>query len=347
MQKIKVGIVGCGSITQQRHAPEYHENARAEIGGFYDVNPQRATALCAAYGGTAYDTFEDMLADPTVQAISICSPNDTHCDWTVRALRAGKHVLCEKPMAQSLQESRIMTAAQKESGKVLMIGHNQRMVAAHQKARELLLSGAIGKVLFLQSNFKHAGPEHWSIDRTPSTWFFSKQQAGFGVLGDLGAHKLDLIRFLTGKEIKTVFATMMTLDKHTPEGELISLEDNAVCQFFLDGGLPGIIHVSWTNYGCEDNSTFIYGKTGVMKIFSGYADDIVLEMRDGSTAKYNVGAISTNAKQVRSGIIDEFIASILENRSPIVTGSDGHNTLAVIVSAMESYKQGRWLEVEY
>ena len=347
MQKIKVGIVGCGSITQQRHAPEYHENARAEIGGFYDVNPQRATALCAAYGGKAYDTFEDMLADPTVQAISICSPNDTHCDRTVRALRAGKHVLCEKPMAQSLQESRIMTAAQKESGKVLMIGHNQRMVAAHQKARELLLSGAIGKVLFLQSNFKHAGPEHWSIDRTPSTWFFSKQQAGFGVLGDLGAHKLDLIRFLTGKEIKTVFATMMTLDKQTPEGELISLEDNAVCQFFLDGGLPGIIHVSWTNYGYEDNSTFIYGKTGVMKIFSGYSDDIVLEMRDGSTAKYNVGAISTNAKQVRSGIIDEFIASILENRSPIVTGCDGHNTLAVIVSAMESYKQGRWLEVEY
>ena len=112
-------------------------------------------------------------------------------------------------------------------------------------------------------------------------------------------------------------------------------------------GMPGIMHFSWTNYGQEDNSTVVYGDQGVMKIFGDYADDIVLEMRDGTTVKYHVGSISTNTQQLKSGVIDEFVASILENRAPIVTGIDGHNTLAVITKAIQSAKEERWLDIEY
>ena len=84
-----------------------------------------------------------------------------------------------------------------------------------------------------------------------------------------------------------------------------------------------------------------------MKIFGDYADDIVLEMRDGTTVKYHVGSISTNQQQLKSGVIDEFIAAITENRPPIVTGIDGHNALAVIVTALESAKAGKWLDITY
>lgn len=347
MEKVRVGILGCGSITQQRHAPEYAANKHAEIAGFYDLSKERTEELVAKYGGKAYDSVEEMLADAHIDAISVCTPNSTHGENTIRALDAGKHVLCEKPMAQSLDESRKMLEAERRSGKKLMLGHNQRMIPTHLKAKELLQHGEIGKPLFYQCSFKHSGPENWSINRSNTTWFFKKSNAQFGVFGDLGSHKLDLIRFLTEKEIKSVFATMMTVDKRYETGELIDLEDNVVCQFQLSDGMPGIMHFSWTNYGQEDNSTVIYGDKGVMKIFGDYADDIVLEMRDGITVKYHVGNISTNENQLKSGVIDEFIAAIVEDRTPIVTGIDGHNTLAVIVTGVASNAGRQWLDVVY
>lgn len=347
MKKVRVGVVGGGAIAQRRHLPEYAANPNAEIVGLFDQNAERTAQLAEQYECRAFRSYDEMLEDESIDAISVCTPNFTHAENSIRALNAGKHVLCEKPMALSLEESRRMLDAEKRSGRIMMLGHNQRLIAAHLKARQLLASGAIGKMLFFQCNFKHSGPENWSIDNSRGTWFFRKDQASFGVMGDLGAHKIDLIRFLTDSEITSVFANMMTLDKRYEDGRLIELEDNAVCQFKMANGMPGIMHFSWTNYGQEDNSTVVYGDQGVMKIFGDYADDIVLEMRDGTTVKYHVGAISTNAKQLKSGVIDEFVASILENRAPIVTGIDGHNTLAVITKAMQSAREARWLDIEY
>ncbi len=347
MKKIRVGMLGCGAITQRRHAPEYKRNENAEIAGFFDADSARCEEMAKKWGGKAYKSAEEMINDPEIDAISVCSPNSTHAPFSIMALEAGKHVLCEKPMALSLDETRAMLEAEKKAEKILMPGHNQRLIPTHRKARELIHDGAIGKPLFYECSFKHAGPESWSMSKGDALWFFDKSRAHFGVLGDLGSHKLDLIRFLTGKEIKTVFASMMTLDKRYASGELIDLEDNVVCQFRLEDGTPGIMHFSWTNYGQEDNSTVVYGDNGVMKIFDDYADDIVLEMRDGTTVKYHIGSISTNDNQLNSGVIDEFIGAITENRKPIVTGIDGHNTMAVINAGVEAAKEGRWLDVVY
>lgn len=346
-QIIRVVVLGGGSVAQNRHLPEYATNHNAEIAGVMDFNQDRARELCERFGGKPYGSLEEVLNDDTVDAVSVCTPNAVHAEYTIKALEAGKHVLVEKPMALNLTETRAMMDAQKKSGKTLMLGHNQRLVKAHVKAKELLKSGAIGDLLFFQCNFKHAGPETWSADPGAATWFFRKDKANFGVMGDLGAHKIDLIRYLTDSEIKSVFANMMTLDKKLPDGSPIELEDNAVCMFNMENGLPGIMNFSWTNYGGEDNGSTIYGTKGVMKIFGDYVDDIVLEMRDGVQVKYSVGAIQTNQNQTKSGVIDEFVASIIEGREPIVTGIDGHNTLAVIETAMKSSQERCWMDIEY
>ena len=344
-KKIGVAIAGCGKIACTRHAPEYAANPHAEIIGFYDKNKERAEVLVQQYGGDVFETFEDLLKDERVQAVSICTPNVLHGTHTMQALRAGKEVLCEKPMAASVNEANEMIHVQKETGHVLMLGHNQRFVRTHIRAKELLEAGAIGKILSVQTNFKHAGPEAWSVERG-NTWFFSKNQAGFGVLGDLGSHKLDLVRYLLGDEIEDIFATLQTLDKRDPQGNLIDLEDNAICVFKMRSGIPGTMIVSWTNYGVEDNSTVIYGTEGTMKIFASELDDIVVDLRDGTSARHHVSSMSTNTNQLSSGIIDAFVDTVLNGTVPPVTGLDGRNTLAALEAARKSSAKKSWVKVD-
>ncbi len=185
------------------------------------------------------------------------------------------------------------------------------------------------------------------MEQSSKTWFFDKSQASFGVLADLGSHKLDIIRYITGLEIDRLIAMTNTLDKRYEDGSLIDLEDNAVCMFYLTDGTPGVMDVSWTNYGEEDNSTIIYGTKGTMKIFGSQDADILIEMSDHTSIRYSIGAIQTNTNQTKSGIIDEFVSAILEKRRPIVTGVDGHNTLAVIVAASLSAETHEWIKVDY
>lgn len=344
---LSVGMIGCGMITQKRHAPEYAQNEDTIIAGFYDRNRARAEALSLQYGGKVYDDYTQMLEDETIDAISVCAPNFLHATITIEALNHGKHVLCEKPMALTTTESSQMIQAAKKAGKTLMIGHNQRLLPTHKKAKEVLDAGTLGKILFFQSNFKHGGPEIWSIDKSNKTWFFKKDEASFGVFGDLGAHKLDIIRYLTGLEVEEVFATLMTVDKKDENQNLIEIEDNAMCLFKMRGGMTGTMHVSWCNYGSEDNSTILYGEKGVMKIFGDFPDDMVLEMKDGSRVKYHVGNIATNSNQIKSGIIDEFVRAITTGTPPLITGEDGHFTLATLVAGIESSRIGQWVKVNY
>ena len=99
---LKIGILGCGKIAQVRHIPEYADNPNCELKGFFNPTKSRAEDMAAKYGGKAYDTAEELLADPEIDAVSVCAANNAHAELTIKALRAGKHVLCEKPMAISL-----------------------------------------------------------------------------------------------------------------------------------------------------------------------------------------------------------------------------------------------------
>src|SRR5436190_6272962 len=226
---VKYGVIGVGAIAQRRHIPECCANPDSKLVALADPSPGRAEGLSKQSGdGTAkaYADYKDMLKDPNVDAIIVAGPNSLHASQSIEALNAGKHVLCEKPMATTREDARAMIDAAKKNKKFLMIGLNQRLMPPHIKAKEILQSGRLGKVLSFRTAFKHPGPEGWSVDAGKS-WFFKKAQAFMGVAGDLGVHKADLMRWLLGQEFSEVSGMITTLDKRGPDGNLIALDDNA------------------------------------------------------------------------------------------------------------------------
>lgn len=150
------------------------------------------------FGGRIYDSYNELLIDPSIKAVSVCTPNQYHAPISIAALNAGKHVLCEKPIATSVVQAEEMIQTAGKNKRFLMIGHSQRLVSAHIKAKEILMSREIGNILSFRTIFAHKGPESWSADKSKNTWFFKKQDAFMGAigdLGDLGVHKADLIRW--------------------------------------------------------------------------------------------------------------------------------------------------------
>ena len=340
-----IGIIGCGKIAQVRHIPEYAENKDAQLLGFYDINKARAAALAEQYGGTAYETVEDLLANPDIAAVSICAANFAHAELTIAALNAGKHVLCEKPMAITLAECEAMVEAAKKNGKFLMIGHNQRLAKAHAVARKLIVDGLIGDIVTFRTTFGHGGPETWSVDPGLNTWFFDKTRAAMGAMADLGIHKTDLIQFLTGQQVVRTTARVTTLDKKDASGNLISVDDNAICIYEMSGGAFGTMTASWTYYGAEDNSTVLYGTKGIMRIYDDPAISIKVILADGSKISYDVEAIQTNDNQTKSGVIDLWMESLVNNVAPEISGESALAAMRAVFASIQSSETGMAVDI--
>lgn len=340
-----IGIIGCGKIAQVRHIPEYADNKNVKLAGYYDLNQERAAELARQYGGKAYSSYQELLADKTIDAVSVCTANTSHAEISIAALKAGKHVLCEKPMATTLEECEAMVKAARESGKFLMIGHNQRLAKAHVKAKELIASGIIGDIISFRTTFGHPGPETWSIDPGKNVWFFDKNKAAMGAMADLGIHKTDLIHFLTGQTIIETTARLTTLDKRDASGALIGVDDNAICIYRLSGGAIGTMTVSWTFYGAEDNSTVIYGTKGILRIYDDPAYSIKVFTREGETILYDIDKIQTNDKQTKSGVIDLFVDCLVNNREPEISAAEALKSMRVVFASIESSQTGHAISV--
>lgn len=339
MNKIKVAVFGCGAIAQRRHIPEYAENQHVELVAFADPNLERAQEMVELYGGKAYASYEEILANEEIDAVSVCTPNYLHAPMTIAAANAGKHVLVEKPMACSIEEAEQMIEAAQKNNVYLMVGHNQRLMPPHVKAKEILDSGKLGKVLTFRTSFGHPGPEGWSVDGADS-WFFRKEEAIMGAMGDLGVHKSDFIRYLLNDEVADVASFIGTLHKEGTE-----VDDNATCLLRMKSGAIGTLVASWTQYRGGDNSTILWCENGVMKIGTVEGNEVIVELTDGTVETYQVGMMSTNEKQVPSGVIDAFVESITTNTPPTISGEEGLRAVKVILGAFESQKTGRVVQL--
>ncbi|MEM9419060.1 MAG: Gfo/Idh/MocA family oxidoreductase [Planctomycetota bacterium] len=344
---IKYGIIGAGAISQRRHIPEIHANEQSVVAAIADPNKARAQSVSECYGATAYTDYRKMLAEADLDAVVVAGPNAFHAPQTIDAFKAGCHVLVEKPMATTKQEAKAMIAASKKAKKYLMIGMNQRLMPPHVKAREVLDQGKLGKILAFETNFKHGGPDGWSIDGAKS-WFFKKAQAVMGVNGDLGIHKADLMRFLLGEEFSHVGGFVTTLDKTYENGKPINVDDNAYLTLKTEAGTIGSIHISWTNYGgIEDNGTVLHCTNGVMRIGMDPEYGVMVDYADGSKDRYAVGEVATNDKQVSSGVSDAFTKCIINRRKPTIDGDEGYRALQVILTAVEAAKEGVTKKIRY
>ena len=335
---IKVGLIGCGKIAQVRHIPEYDANGESKLYGFFDQNYERAEMLAKQYGAKVYASYEEMLADPEIDAVSVLTPNVTHGVITVAALKAGKHVLCEKPMAVTIQECEQMIQAAEESGKKLMIAQNQRLTEAHKKVKELLGQGIIGKIITFHTVFAHKGADNWSIDGKNS-WFLDKNKSCFGALADLGVHKTDLMIYLLDSKIDKVSSIIGTLDKKDEHGKPISVDDNAFCTYHMENGAMGTMQVGWTNYGKEENITSLYGTLGAIHIYRNPDHAIEVELKDGTASYYDVDQIQTNDHQTSTGVIDTFIDAIRKDQEPEISAKKVLPAMKAIFACVESAKE--------
>ena len=342
---VNVGVIGCGKIAQTRHLPEYADNPDVNIVALYDFNVDRAKELAGKYNAKVYESYQELLDDPGIDAVSVCVRNSDHCAISIDAMKAGKHVLCEKPMAVSLEECIKMVEASEKYNRFLMIGQNQRLSKAHVKAKELIQSGMLGKVLTYKTNFGHGGPETWTVDQK-DVWFFDKSLSAFGVLADLGVHKTDLVTYLLDSPVKKVTAVLKSLDKKDAEGNPITVDDNSICIYEMENGVVGTMTASWTYYGAEDNSTVIYGTNGMMRIYDDPEYSIVVTLKDGSQVLYDIDRIQTNDNQTKSGIIDAWVESLVENKEPEISGKSVLSSMKAIFAALESSKSNTTVVIE-
>lgn len=335
---VGIAIIGCGSITRLRHAPECRNNDNIRLCGFYDLNQERCKKFAEEYGAKAYVSYEEVLNDETVDGVIICTANKYHCEMSVKAFEHGKHVMCEKPIAVTLEEAQEMIDASNKAGKFLMVAHNQRFDAVNQKLKEIIDSGELGKIISFRTVFGHGGPEAWSVDKSKNTWFLDKKQAGLGAMGDIGIHKADLIHWLINDDIRYVTAKVVTLDKKTTDGEFIAVDDNAFCVLESDTGIVGTLEASWSHYGKCTNITYLYCENGIVEADNEKVDQIVITMKDGTYNKFHI-------EEQESGMSKAFAQCIEKGVKPEIDGNEGLKALNIVLKCIDSSKKNERIMV--
>lgn len=188
--KVRVGFIGCGGIANSKHFPGMAPfKDRIDMCAFCDIVPERAEKAAEEWGSTeakAYTDYRELLADETIDAVHVLTPNVSHCEITIAALEAGKHVLCEKPMAATAEDAKKMVEAKNRTGKMLTIGYQYRHFEVNKTAKRVIDEGYLGDVYYAEAtNLRRRGVPTWGV-------FADKSQQGGGALIDIGTHALDL-----------------------------------------------------------------------------------------------------------------------------------------------------------
>ena len=338
---VRVALIGCGKITERLALPQLARCSGAEVAALVDITRPKAERVAAQFGISSCPIWTDwksMLREAEVDAVAVNLPNALHAEVTIAALRAGKHVLVEKPIALTLAEADAMVEASRSHKRLLMVEQTQRFDPAHEVAHELLRGGSLGAVTQLRGRIGHAGPEYWAGSQ--ASWLIDPRQSGGGALVDVGIHIVDLLRWLSGREVRRICCQAKTLQKRVP------VEDNAsVLLEFTDGTL-GSFEVSWTTRPYEVATCF-YGERGTLRTSIGSTAPVAVRYADldgdpnqplGNDAHPPVPSSSR-----RGGAYAHFVECITTGTEPLVSGEEGRATLEVILGAYESAKTGGWV----
>ena len=222
-------VVGLGDIATHRGIPAIQAESRSMLYGAVTRDPAKA----APYDVRAWQSLDQALADPAIDAVYIATPVFLHAPQTIQALEAGKHVLCEKPTARNEAEVRSMLRASEQSGKIFAVAYYRRFYPKVLRAKQLLDSGAIGQPVFAELTC-----HMWFDGRGDRSWLVDPAQAGGGPLFDIASHRIDVLNFLFGEPQRAVGQLSNVIHHY-------AVEDNATVMIEYPRGVRGIVDVRW------------------------------------------------------------------------------------------------------
>lgn len=260
MAKLKIGFIGCGGIANGKHFPGMKQQEEfIDMVAFCDIIPERAEKAAKEYGtpdAKTYTDYHDLLADASIDAVHVLTPNIAHCEITVAALEAGKHVLCEKPMAATEADAKKMLEARDKTGKLLTIGYQYRHFPVNQVAKAVVDEDLLGDVYYAEATYlRYRGVPTWGV-------FTDKSKQGGGPLIDIGTHALDLTLYLMNNYepeyvVGTSFEKLGRLLEPKEQGQVyggnavpwdnktFEVEDSAVGHIKMKNGAVINLRASW------------------------------------------------------------------------------------------------------
>lgn len=249
---IRIGMIGAGGIAGS-HSSAIKRRTDCKLVCVADINLGRARALAEEHHALAFSDYKDIDCE-AIDTVIVTLPHHLHCEASVYFLERGVHVLCEKPMANTLEECDRMIEAAKKSGRHLVIGHVQKYFPAVKKVRDMIESETLGRLTMIT--------EMRCKDylKNRASWFLSKRTAGGGIAMNLGAHSLDRILYTTGlsvEEVRAITSNPLTED---------DVELNAQLLLKLSGGVSATVNLCGTHVPREEHTTTYYFTNGVLKI---------------------------------------------------------------------------------
>jgi 1,5-anhydro-D-fructose reductase (1,5-anhydro-D-mannitol-forming) len=328
------GLIGASTIAREWMVDAIRAQPGNDVVAVMSTDPERARRFSAEQRiAGAYSDVQALLADPNVHAVYVSTTNELHKPQVLAAAAAGKHVLCEKPLALQLADAREMVSACASAGVVMATNHHLRNAATHRKIRELIAAGAIGRPLFARVFHAVYLPAHlqgWRLDRPA---------AGAGVVLDIAVHDADTLRFVLGSE-PVEAAGMVQRGGMAQAG----LEDGAMAVLRFDNGVLAQLHdaftVPYAGTGVEVHGTegSIFGRNVMTQRPVG---EVILRNATGEIAQ----PLEHENLYVRG--VRSFVAAIHGEGQPAATGEDGVRSLATALAVLEACSSGRQAAVRY
>ena len=333
-KKLHVGIIGAGRIGRVHAETLAFRLPQSRIMAIADVNHEAAQSLAAHCGiPKVAASSTEIIADPAIEAVLICSSTDTHADLIVEAAKAGKHIFCEKPIAHSLGQIDRAIAAVKAAGVQLQVGFNRRFDANFARVRHAVANGEIGNPSLMHI-----------ISRDPAPPPLSYIRASGGIFMDMTIHDFDMARFLIGDEVEEIYTTGgVTVD---PEiGKAGDLDTALIVLRFRNGVIGTIDNCRKAVYG-YDQRVEIFGSEGKIETENCYPNQAVLSSGKSVYKDLPLNFFMERYTESFATELQSFTQAVLENRATAVTGMDGRIPVVMAIAARRSYDEHRPVRLE-
>ena len=314
MTKVRWGLIGCGDIAQKRVAPALRDLALSEFVGVSRAQSDLAESFAKQFGAKRwFADWRDVLRDGEIDAVYIATPVHLHAAQTVAAVEAGKHVLCEKPMALNVADCEQMIAAARANNVKLGIAYYRHFYPVIHRIKDLIESREIGDPVFVQINafeWFNPEPEH------PRSWLLNRKLAGGGPMFDFGCHRIEVLQDIFGgiRDVKATLANVL-FDRE--------VEDTAAAVFQFDRGTCGVLTVSHATYEPRD-SLDIFGSRGSIHVSVLNEGKMRVKNEKGERTESHPPAANFHQP-----LIEDFVTAVLANREPAVNGETGRMVASI------------------